>query len=255
MEIILNETQWAREQLESRTIGKDTYNTFRRIARYYIDKGYDTDSVHDKLSRFLSVCKPDASPVKWDALIENAIKHAEAQPAIDAGSIHITKNEADVVRGLKGKQLQRLAFTLLCLAKYWNLYSAKNDSWVRTPDNDIMRYANIKTSVKRQSAMYHDLMECGLIRFAKKVDNTNVRVNFLDDSPAEIEIDDFRNLGNQYLMYVGEPYFKCECCGVVTKRNNPDKGRKQKYCNTCAVKIKTQQSVNSAMRKRGADTP
>ena len=98
--------------------------------------------------------------------------------------------------------------------------------------------------------MYWTLREADMIQFSKKVDNTNVRVCFKEDGEVVLRITDFRNLGYQYLMYHGEPYFECENCGLVVKINEPKKGRKQKYCNSCAAEVKMRQNVNYAMRRR-----
>lgn len=250
MQIVLNETSWAAEHIATRTIDDDAYSTFRRVGRYYLDKGYDKKVAREKLDSFLLSCNPNASPVLWEACMDNAFKHAVRQPPVDIGEIVVSDVELTKIRSLKGKQVQRLAFTLLCLAKFWNEYSPTNDSWVRTPDNEIMKLANIKTSVKRQCAMFRDLRDCGMLDFSKRVDNTNVRVNFVDPGEcSKITVDDFRNLGYQYLMYIGEPYFKCTRCGLTVRLDNPNKGRRQKYCHDCAIKAKTEQDVNAAMRR------
>ena len=152
------------------------------------------------------------------------------------------------------KQIKRLAFTLLCLAKYWQIVVPSGDYWVNNRDNEIMAMANINTSIKRQSMMYWTLRECGMIQFSRKVDNTNVRVCFVEDGDAVMRVTDFRNLGYQYLKYHGEPYFECENCGLTTKINTPNKGCKQKYCRDCAVAIHTKQMVNSVMRRRNERT-
>ena len=110
--------------------------------------------------------------------------------------------------------------------------------------------ANIKTSVKRQSKLFGDLQRAGLIKFSQKIDSLNVQVLFCDDYDCKIEIDDFRNLGYQFLKYVGEPYFECENCGIVEKITSPQKGRKQKYCKACAQTIKSKQSSLSVISHR-----
>jgi hypothetical protein len=97
--------------------------------------------------------------------------------------------------------------------------------------------------------MYNYLKEDGLITLSKRVDCTNVRVDFSSEiGDIAISITDFRNLGNQYLMYIGEPFFVCAECGAVTKMNNPGVGRNQKYCADCAMAVKAAQSIQSAKR-------
>ena len=156
----------------------------------------------------------------------------------------------DRIDALSGKQIRRLAFTLLCLAKYWDAISPKGGHWVNNKDSDIMRMANINTSIKRQSLMYYNLNAAGMIQFSRKVDNTNVQVCFIQPGEVVMRVTDFRNLGYQYLRYHGEPYFECSNCGVTTKYNDIHKGKKQKYCNACAAEISMQNHINAVMRQR-----
>lgn len=249
--IVLNENEWAYEMIQSKTLGKKPYETLCRVAKYYIDKyNYAKKDVRKILEDFLMQCDPGVSLPKWDKTIDYAINRAYKYDAVVIDKIDISKTEMEKIDALSGKQAKRLAFTVLCLAKYWNKVNPNGDCWVNSKDSDIMRMANINTSIKRQSLLYHYLNEEGLIQFSRKVDNTNVRVTFVDDGPAVFSVTDLRNLGYQYLMYHGEPFFVCENCGITTKIKNPSRGRKQKYCADCANKIKMQQIVNSVMRKR-----
>lgn len=109
--------------------------------------------------------------------------------------------------------------------------------------------SNVSTSIKRQSQLFRMIRDAGMIKFSKKVGNTNVKVLFSDDDETVMHVTDFRNLGYQYLMYHGEPYFKCANCGIVTKIRNPKNSRGQKYCSSCAVEVAVKQRVNYAMRK------
>lgn len=218
------------------------------MARYYLDEGYSKEETRKKLDRFFEDCTGSSS-VRFSSYLDNVIKQAVKHPAMDIDFIPITSKELELINGLSGKQLKRLAFTLLCLAKYWNCVNTDNDFWVHDANKDIMSMANIKTSSKRQGLLFRSLHDAGLIRFSKKITNTDVRINFADeDGDPVLEVTDFRNLGYQYLMYTGEPFFECECCGIVTKYDNPKVGRRQKYCTSCAKDIAIQQRVNATMR-------
>lgn len=249
--IVLNESEWAEKMVESRSLGKKPFETLSRVARYYLDKKYNKGKVRQMLNTFLLQCDPSASLPKWSDVIEGAISRASKRDALKIDYIQITKPEMDVIDNLSGKQIRRLAFTLLCLAKYWDIINTNKDHWVNSRDSEIMKMANINTSIKRQSAMFRTLNEIGLIQFSKKVDNTNVRVCFIMDGDAALNISDFRNLGYQYQKYHGGPFIECLNCGVIVKDPNKNKkGRPMKYCKNCAAEIKIQQSVNSAMRGR-----
>lgn len=250
MTIVLNEHEWAKQMIDSRSLGAKPFETFCRVAKYYIDKNYSKKETRKLLDTFLLQCEPTASLPKWSETLDYAVTRATKYNAIMIDHIDITKPEMDAIDSLEGTQIRRLAFTLLCLAKYWNCVNPNGDNWVNNKDNEIMRMANINTSIKRQSLMYHTLNQIGLIRFSKKVDNTNVRVCFVQDGEIALRVTDFRNLGYQYLKYHGEPYFECENCGLTVKIKDKGTGRRQKYCNDCAIEIKLQQSINSVMRCR-----
>lgn len=244
MSIVLNETEWAKNAIETHQLGKAPYETIRRVARYYMDSGMQKSQIVSAIEEFVLSCDSNASLTKMDGMIRSAITSAVKHEAVDIGVIRVTDAEMSAIKSITtGRQAERLAFVLLCLSKYWNAYNGSDTYWVNSKDSEIMQMANIKTSIKRQCKLYKDLKDAGLISFSWKVDCTNVKVNFAnDDSDTILSIDDLRNLGNQYLMYVGEPYFVCAECGLVTKKNGASTGRKQKYCVDCAMSVKARKS-------------
>lgn len=250
MAIILNETEWAKQMVDTSNLGKKPSETLNIVARYYLDLGYSKNDTRNKLDDFLIKCDPDASIVKWDAKMDRAVNYAANHEAINIAHIDVSTTEMQKVNDLQGVQTRRLGFTLLCLAKYCDNTKGNSDHWVTQKDSDIMALANINTSIKRQSAMYRALRDAGMIQFSTKVDNTNVKVLFIDNGAPVMQITDMRNLGYQYLMYLGEPYFECENCGIVTKMYDPGNKRRQKYCQECAAKMKIQKTVDSIMRHR-----
>ena len=253
MTVVLNENEWAANMIMNRSLGKKPFETLSRVARYYIDNGIPKKDVRRMLDVFLIQADPTASLPKWSDAIDAAVQRAIRFDAVNIQSIDITKPEMDKIDAISGKQARRLAFTLLCLSKYWDIVTKKDGHWVNNKDSEIMRMANINTSIKRQSMMYHTLNAAGLIQFSRKVDNTNVKVCFAEPGEVVLRITDCRNLGYQYLKYHGEPYFECASCGITTKIINDrmcKPGPKQKYCRECAVQINMQKTVNSVMRLR-----
>lgn len=252
MSIVLRESEWTENVIKNKTLGNKPSETLRRVARYYLDKGYSKRDTRKMLDIFLIQCDPSYSLARWSDALDHAVSRAQKYPAINIDGVDITKPEMEIIDSLDGKQIKRLAFTLLCLSKYWMSVMPDGDYWVNNKDNEIMATANIKTSIKRQSMMYWTLRELGLIQFSRKVDSTNVRVCFAQDGDVAMRITDFRNLGYQYLRFHGEPYFECESCGLTTKINTPNKGCKQRYCRDCAISIHTKQMVDSVMKRRSS---
>ena len=249
--IVLNETTWVEEALKSPEFGDQPFERVRRIARYYLDSGYTDDEVRDKLDMYLIMCDPTASLVKWADFLDNALSIAKRRALVDVNEVTVTKSEMYILETIKQKQARRLAFTLLCLAKYWTAVNPQQDYWVADSDSEIMKLANIKTSIKKQSKMFHDLYEMGLLEFSKRVDNTSVRVTFVDDeSEPVLHIDDFRNLGYQYMQYAGAECAQCENCGLVMSPKSGSIGRPPKYCGKCAAEILSRQQSEAVRRFR-----
>lgn len=264
MAIILNEYEWAEKMIQNKDLGKRPSETLSRVAKYYYENRYSKREIRKLLDQFLIQSNPDASLFHWSDTLDKIAKNVGKYPIIQIDSIQITKNELDRIKSLDTSSTQRLAFTLLCVSKYWDLVSDRNNHWVNSPDKEIFSMANITASSKLQDLMYGKILNAGLIRLSKKIDNLNMQVLFQDDdSEPALIIKDFRNLGYQYMKHLGGPYFECEHCGKTVKMkehkqyqsrkrdcHHSGRGRKQRYCVVCAAEIKTQQNINAVMRQR-----
>ena len=246
MDIILNELERAKEIIQTGHIDKDVPHMLGILARYLLSIGKTKQETKDMLEEFIKKDRPRDRIDGWYGLIDHIVSKADGKQLVQIDSVNITKNELDIIKSINKRQEERLMFTILCLSKYWNCVNDLNNGWVNTSDKDIMRMANINTSISRQSAMFRNLKSYGFISFSKKVDNLNVKVDILDnDSDIEIKITDFRNLGHQYHMYRGEHYIQCVNCGITTKRNSSN----HKYCKDCARQMYIKQTIESIMRK------
>ena len=250
MSIVLNEYAWAEKMVESCELGDNSYETLCRVAKYYKAQGLQKRDVRKKTEEFLHRCDPYASPVLWSDTLEKAVRVGMKYSPVMIDKIVVTKPEMEIIRSLSGIQLQRLAFTLLCVAKYMMAVAPKTDGWVSMPESDIMKMANIKTSYKRQNLMYGQLLDAGLLQPSKKISNLNVKVLYIRDGDAALDVQEFRDLGNQYMKYIGKPYYVCQSCGLTVKVPDGAKAGNMKYCPDCAAKIHLRQRVNSVMRGR-----
>lgn len=256
MTAVLKELEWAKDKINNNELGRHPFETLCRVAKYYLaeEKG-NKQVARCRLEMFLLRCNPTASVVLWSDTLDKAIKYAAKSNVTEIEYIPVTDKELATIRNLKGAQLQRLALTLLCLSKYWDLVNGVDTHWVNSKDNEIMKIANINTSIRRQCLMYNQLYEAGLIRFSKKIDNTNVQVCFAEDGETAMKVETFDNLGYQYKLFMGdETYFRCQECGLVVRRENITKegltsrGRPQIYCRNCAVALRMRRNVDSVMK-------
>lgn len=255
--IVLNESEWAKKMIDERSLGKRAFDTLIRVARYYMEvEGASKKEARMLLDEFVAECDSSISLVKWSHTLDRAVRTAAKFKSVNIDKITVTESEMEVINGLKGRQIQKLLFALLCVAKYWMAVNPELNGWVSTPPNEIMKMANLNISADRRSRLLGYLKDAGLIAFPASYDNTNIRVTFVDDgSPAALEITDFRNLGNQFMMYCGENYIVCERCGLVVKERCHGKGAHQRFCPDCAIGGAIQSKVNRVMRPDLAEDP
>ena len=236
MDIILNEKIYVESILESQYTGGKTTEILNRLAKYYSHYGYPKKKISELLEDFLVKRDPSINIFKLQGLIDKIASNAGKYELIQIDGVPITYKEIDMVKSIKGIRAQRVMFTLICLAKYNNLVNKKNNNWVNANDKDIFRLANTAVPNKTQSLILNDLFVDGYISFSHIIDNMNIRIENIDTEGKEVLfITDFRNLGNQYMKYLGGDYIECAECGLVVKVNKGVRGRPQKYCKDCYV--------------------
>lgn len=261
MAIVLNEYVWAERAIQNRDLGKKPTETLSRVARYYYENKYSRREIRRLIELFVLQCDPDTSLFYWSDTLDKIARASNKYPLIKIESIPVTRQEIETILTLGSIAAQKLAFTLLCVSKYWDIVSDMNNHWVNSKDKDIFKMANVTAPSQKQDLLFGSVIQAGLIKQSKRIDNLNVQVQFQDPGgECVLEITDFRNLGNQYLKYLGEPYFECEYCGLTVRFANASRAKKscsdekrgprQRYCAACASEIKTRQSVEAMVRKR-----
>jgi len=183
--------------------------------------------------------------VKWDLVLEKISNQASKYPLVQVNFVCITKHELETIQEIKSKPMQRIAFTLLCLAKFYDSVNEKNNDWVNSKVNDIFNVAHVQISKDKKPLMLNDLRKLGLIEYSAKVDNVNVNVQFVDnESEVILQIYDFRDLGYEYAFYCGERFIRCEDCDKLVRVKNKDHITCR--CNECQHKenINIKQKIN-----------
>lgn len=229
--IILNERIYAENAINNGYISKKPSETLSILAKYYHKQGIKKSVIHKSLEEFMEKYYPNFNSAKWQLTIEKQVKQVEKYSLIEIDNVIITENELTTIRELKNKSLEKLAFTLLCLAKFSNAVNPHNNDWSNREDKEIFKLANIQADIKKQSLMMNDLKTAGLIEYSRIVDNINSHILFIDtDSLPILFVDDFRDLGFTYLIYKGENFTRCKDCGRIIRQN---KQNNIVYCNDC----------------------
>ena len=234
--IILNEKNYIEDCLKSnRTLENPYYDTNLFIRYQFFFNSLKPKQIKNASYEFLNLRYPAYVYNKpyWDEYIESAIKKAKRQPLRELDGVWITKAELETIGDINNKVLERLAFVLLCLAKYSTATNPKANGWVNFEAKLIYSLARINCTVSERYQKFSKLYGMGLIELPKKNDNLSVRVAYTNnDSDNVLFIDDFRELGYEYLKHKGENYIRCAECGRLIKAN---KRNTRRYCPDCAA--------------------
>lgn len=247
-EIIMDEVLWCEEAIQHPYLTANPIETLGRVARYYYAQGFRRKQLSERVEDYLLKCDASVNLVRWQNMIDECVKHADKYSLVQIPTVPVYSDEMKAISELKGAMAQRLMFTLVCLARFANLSNPKNNCWVNRDTRSIFKLANVQISISRQDLMLKSLKDAGYITFSRIVDNINMRVEILHDDCDQVAMNivDFRNVGFQYSMHIGEPKFMvCSNCGMVIKRYC----NVQKYCKDCSVGINiAKTSANRADR-------
>ena len=232
--IILNEKEYAEECIKNGIVDKKPYKTLTLLAKYYYyHVGYRKKRIIKCLSEYMDTFYPGYKIDKqsWNDTIERIANRVSKYPLYQNDGVWITEEELNKISELNNEPLEKLSFSLLCIAKLNVLRNEKTNGWVNTDEKEIFEAAGIKCSVAQRSDYIGDLYILRMVEFAKKNTNLSVRITFMDNSKKGVLfVQDFRALGNEYLKYNGGNYIRCQECGLLVRGN---RNGTKKYCDKC----------------------
>lgn len=235
--IIINEREYALERIKKKNIGNNIYETLSILTKYYSEQGMKRKAIRLELKKFLDIAytKYSINSAYWLDILEKTITKNANHELFESDGVWITESEWEKVNEFKSKIVRKVAFTLLCIAKINNQKRKSNNNWVNTEIKDIFKLANVSCSIDNRAKYLRILLLSGFFEFAKRVDNLSMKILVVDDeSEKKFLVNDFRDLGHEYLYRIGENYIRCAECGKLVKNN---KYGNKKYCSTCASYI------------------
>lgn len=233
--IILNEKEYAEECIRNKYVGDKPFHTLSILAKYYYHSlGYKKARIIELLTEFMAkyYAAYNFNRATWDDAIEKIVKNASKYKLYEIDGVWITETELKVIEGIHDKVLERLAFTILCLAKLGNIKNPNNNGWVNNNAKELFSMGRISCKSDSRFEKLCKLRDISLLDFPRRIDNLSVKVTFIDeDSPKKLFISDFRELGYEYLKYKGENIIRCAECGLLIRNN---KYHTKKYCSNCS---------------------
>lgn len=224
------------------------------LAKYnfFVQRMDDNDnyaSIIDYMSQnWVLFSEPD-----YHEVIKRSIKNAKKKDYKTIENVSITRSELQYISNLNNIRLEKVAFVLLCLAKYGHYGSDSKDYWVNYNVSQVFSLARVHLSTREQYELLHQLKMVGAIEASHKPGNASLKVFYVshdkdDEVILKLGEDDFKELAYTYLYYKNgfSGYVKCECCGRLVRQ----KSNRQKYCKECAKIMITESKRLSAKRYR-----
>lgn len=245
MPVILNEVKQAEFIIKSGEIGAKPSSTLFLLGKYYRQKEeLSKEQTFEGLNNFMNQHYKNYNPALWEDIIEDISRKSNKYPLKEIEFIGITQSEINKIAELKNIKYEKLLFTALCYAKLHNIASENNNGWANMTIKELFMISRVTVKHSADKFLYlNDLEKTGCISFSNKNDNLNIKVNIIDTSTNPIlEITDFRELGYEYLHYIGDGKFiRCSECGRLVRKVS-QKDFSTKYCAQCARQIKNQQN-------------
>ena len=257
MTVILNEVKKAEHILEldkeknkrESVIGSKPSYTLQLLARYFKQVMHLKDKeITERLEDIMKRNYKDYNKVLWENKIEQCVKKAAKTRLNEIDGVGITKKELDLIASLNNIDQEKLVFSMLCYAKFYNTINPKNNNWINVSLTELFKTARVYSKkdynnklvindvkdlydVEKVDIETGEITTVKWITLATLIESNNIKLNFVDDSTDyELIVDDYRELGYTYLKYkTGDSQYKhCKYCGVLFKETS--KTKPHEYC-------------------------
>ena len=232
--MILNEKEYIERVInEGRKKSDNFFVVTKLLCIYYSQEyGYTKNKVNKKLIEFYEKENnkfPDYYTL--DMFNKYSRKHTNQRKLLEVNFIPIYKSEMEIIQELDNKINQRLLFTMMCLARYNNYLRCADYNYTNNDRYKIAKLAAIPGSKDEKMDRFGELIDFGLVSYAKRTLNTKVNCmtdNF--DQEIAIKITRIEDIANQYRLYCGEDYVYCEDCGLLFRNSSTKPAKKCPAC-------------------------
>jgi len=212
------------------------------LCNQWLKNGIEKDNLKKRMVEFCCECNSQFNYAKNEKLLLDVLKNIEnIGNEISAfefsTNIVFFKSEIDKIKELKSKNLQKIAFIMICLAKWRNANFIYLNSESTIKLKDIFKFAGIKATGIEQERTLYELNSCGFtdVQLKPILKYIIPAILFEGEIILNFEIDE--NMISHWIKFA---YPHCERCGCeIIKQSN-----KQKYCKECAKLILKEQKLN-----------
>lgn len=264
MKIELKERTKVMNILESGNLGDKPKASIGLLARYYIEQGKEKNEIITILDEFLNANLKEYNTVVWSDDLEKVVKNAIKfnKPIVELESVTLTKDEIKAIKDIPNMVKQKVLFSYIVYYKVLEKMNKATDGWIsETYRADVFKESNTGYKGFKQLDLIRELVELGYMENAKGGLNNSFRLLYIKEetpeNPVEMTIDDFRELGLQWMKYNGDT--KLKHCNLVDKKTGEvygceilfkPKSNRQCLCKECAKKKELEDTAKRVSKYR-----
>lgn len=238
--------------IEDEHIGRTIYK--RAKYNYFIKNLSDAKNYNDIVKFIEQNSNSGLTDLDLYEFIKTTIRNAKKYGLKYVEKINITKSELDFISNLQDIKLEKVAFVLLCLAKYHNEVSEEPDDRVYSKLNEIKNMARINMNKVDFEYFYANLYDKHVLLENNSPTSTVQIVGFIshdenDEVVFEVLEEDYLELAYLYLNWKDgcKGFARCCKCNRLIKQS---KTKPRKYCEECAKEVEKENSKERVRRYR-----
>lgn len=259
-EFIFDEQKHAEQVINSHKVDKSNIKDFIfKLAKYnyYVNKMDDDINYHAIVEYLRKYCNMFVE-ADYCQFIDKYIKNCKKKEYIMIDSIKIRRSELDFIESLNNIRLEKIAFVLLCVAKYDHEAYGLEDYWVNNYSiGSITSMARVHVTSNEKLQLYRELFLAKVFNLSKKVGTCNQQILFVSEKesdPVVLELTeiDYKELAYTYLFYKNgfSGYINCSKCGKLIRKT----ANSSKYCRECAKESKKESNRTSYQKSKKSNS-
>lgn len=233
-------------------IGRTIYR--RAKYNYFIRNLTDKKNYNEIIKFVTEKSELGLTDLELYELVQKTIKTVRKSSLKLVEHIYITQSELDFIVALNDIKLEKIAFIVLCLAKYHNEISENPDNCIYFKLNEIKNMARVNMNKIDFEYFYNNLYDVGALQPNNSPTSTIQIVDFVStdsNDPVVLELKevDYLELAYVYLSWKnnGKGYDRCQKCDRLMRQG---KTKPRKYCEECARESHLESKRISEQKRR-----
>lgn len=236
MKQIYNEINYAKRAIVKKKIDAQNGKTLAILCKYYyFIENKQKLRIEKILSKFIDDSNGTYNKLLLSQLIDKYTNEKERRNCVE--KIDITLSEIATILSRDSIDEQKVLFVMLVCYKMKNEYCKLNGLSTFVGNNKVsesfgeyFKDAKVRADKFRRGDILRSLEKDGLIYVANDV-KKSITLNFVDeDDSVAMSVCHANDIWVDLLIYKGENYKRCECCGDAFKLKKTSCGRLPKYC-------------------------